>query len=236
MTDGPIIPPQLPVPPPRPSRWERDDRRRAMGDMRLRGLSVRKIAAEFNLSERAVTRELDALERQWRESGLRDFDRAKGTELARLDHLERTYWRAWDESKRERTERRTEQLGSAKDKLDGGVRMAMRTETPATGDPRFLEGVRWCIAKRCELLGLNAPLEVDVRAKIIRLPTPEQFGTMDEWAAAFAHVARPIAVAHRTANPDGTNTPPALTNGHAVNGNGNGTPYTNGNGHDPGDD
>lgn len=29
------------------------------------------------------------------------------------------------------------------------------------GDPRFLEGVRWCISKRAEILGLNGPMTDD---------------------------------------------------------------------------
>ena len=31
-----------------------------------------------------------------------------------------------------------------------------RTEKPV-GDPRFLMGIQWCINKRCELMGLDAP-------------------------------------------------------------------------------
>ena len=34
------------------------------------------------------------------------------------------------------------------------------------GDHRFLEGVQWCINKRCELLGLDAPLQLQHSGQI----------------------------------------------------------------------
>ena len=32
-------------------------------------------------------------------------------------------------------------------------------------EPRFLNGIQWCIAKRCEIFGLNAPFKLDTTSK-----------------------------------------------------------------------
>lgn len=34
-------------------------------------------------------------------------------------------------------------------------------------DPRYMQGVHWCVGKRCELLGLNAPIETNNNVKVM---------------------------------------------------------------------
>jgi hypothetical protein len=42
--------------------------------------------------------------------------------------------------------------------LTSGERLkAWQRQDGQIGDPRFLAGVQWCINKRCEILGLDAP-------------------------------------------------------------------------------
>ena len=74
----------------------------------------------------------------------------------KVDRLEREYWAAWEASKEERQTTTTEQTADAEaERLKADIRKKERT-----GDPRYLAGVERCIAKRCGILGLNAPHKV----------------------------------------------------------------------------
>ncbi len=77
------------------------------------------------------------------QSSIVNINEAKAKELARVDHLEREYWEAWERS-----------VGEHRTKT-------LKTEE-INGDPRYLSGIQWCINKRCELLGLDAPSKTDI--------------------------------------------------------------------------
>ena len=128
----------------------------------IAGLFLQGVKRQFELARRlgvdrsTVSRDLKVLNARWKEAAVRDLDAAKGQELDRLDRLEREYWEAWEKSKGPHEVTTTEQSTGG----DGErTRAAIRTEEQH-GDPRYLEGVRWCVSKRCELLGLNAPQKV----------------------------------------------------------------------------
>ncbi|MEW5724777.1 MAG: hypothetical protein AB1896_16815 [Thermodesulfobacteriota bacterium] len=105
------------------------------------------------LTRQAIAKDLVAIQKEWRESTLRDFDEAKAKELAKLDELERTMWTAWERSLGEVTTR-TVQQGRGEDTV-----RTIRTEE-RQGDPRFLEGIMKCIERRCKLLGFDAPIAI----------------------------------------------------------------------------
>jgi hypothetical protein len=122
----------------------------------LQGWTQAQIGAKLGLSRQQIGYDLDAVRHEWLQSSLVDFNQKKAEELARIDAVEREYWIAWQESKRERQTSSTEQIKDPRgDKIKAGIR-----KVEQTGDPRYLEGVRWCIAKRCEVLGLNAPQKI----------------------------------------------------------------------------
>jgi hypothetical protein len=83
-----------------------------------------------------------------------DLDAVKAKELAKLDRLELTYWRAWERSCS------TREIRSVTKKGEAGTSM-LRTEG-RDGNPKFLEGVHKCIERRCVLLGLDAPAKKEV--------------------------------------------------------------------------
>jgi hypothetical protein len=92
---------------------------------------------------------------EWLQSSLIDFNQKKAEELARIDAVEREYWSAWQESKRERQTTSTEQITDASgNKVKAGIR-----KIEQTGDRRYLAGVERCIEQRVKILGLNAPTE-----------------------------------------------------------------------------
>lgn len=126
----------------------------------MRGFRQFEIIAQLGMDpgqRSTVSRDIKAVKEAWRASAVRNFDEAKGQELSKLDLVEKEFWQAWERSKVEKVSTRQRQ-GKR------GETAAMEAETKkerSDGDPRFLEGVLRCITKRCEILGLDAPIEID---------------------------------------------------------------------------
>lgn len=112
----------------------------------------------FQITQPSISRDLAEVRRRWRESSIRDFDSARAQELAKIDELEREYWKAWSRSIGE-----SKMTRKRKGIVGEGVVDEETTETRLlVGSPKFLEGVERCIAKRCELLGLDAPKKINL--------------------------------------------------------------------------
>lgn len=132
----------------------------------LRGWSFHQIAAELmkqyrddpaiNVSAATVAREMVTIRQLWRKSAADDYLEAKGKELARIDALEAAAWEAWQASVEKGT--LSEQVYQKFDERDT-PRSTNRvvTRTAASGDPRHLDTIKWCIDQRCKILGLLAP-------------------------------------------------------------------------------
>lgn len=117
-----------------------------------------EIGRKLGLSRQQVGYDLEAVRQEWLQSSLVNFNALKAEQLARIDRLEAVHWEAWEASKKPRETTLSEQT-------DGGdgkrVRAQIRKEDQY-GDPRFLAGVQACIKQRCDILGLNAPVETRV--------------------------------------------------------------------------
>lgn len=72
--------------------------RARVAEMYLAGRYQSEIAQELGLSQQQISYDLQAVRREWQASAVRNFDEAKAQELAKIDHLERTYWQAWQQS------------------------------------------------------------------------------------------------------------------------------------------
>lgn len=136
---------------------ERERDRRNISRMYLQGRLQAEIAVELNISQPTVSRDLAYIQKQWAVERLDDFVEKKNIELAKVDNLELEYWEAWKRSQKDaemRIKKAVEAGGEtrkeAQERIEGQV-----------GDPRFLAGVQWCINKRCEILGLDAPKKQD---------------------------------------------------------------------------
>jgi hypothetical protein len=124
-------------------------------DMYLAGKSQYKIAEVIGVSRQQVGYDIEELRQRWIARTAMKIDQKKAEELAKIDRLEQEYWMAWQESRKEfkaNTVRKAE--GKAKT-----AEVSQHTEN-RYGDARFLQGIAWCISKRCEILGLNAPTEI----------------------------------------------------------------------------
>lgn len=124
--------------------------------MYCRGYSVYDISKMTGKTIASITKELDNIRTIWKESAIFDFNERISYELKKLDYLETMYWESWEKSKREAETSFSEV--EIEDNEDGPKRRrSKRTTSLPPGDPRFLEGIRWCIERRCQLLGLDAP-------------------------------------------------------------------------------
>lgn len=141
-----------------------------------------EIAKVIGVDRSMIARDLDELRGRWMQRTAMNLDAKKSEELASINRLEMEYWDAWRRSQQEfkaQTVRKAE--GKAK-----SAEVSQHTEN-RYGDPRFLQGVAWCVAKRCELLGLNAPLKIEQSLASDEIWTDERLSRI---AARALKVAR----------------------------------------------
>lgn len=152
--------------------------RAIVAEMYLKGETQHDIAAyleerrDYNYNRSKVANDIQRLRETWEQSALMDFHRRRAQELAKIDLLEQEYWEAWEESREPYQERTVEGEPAANEELNGHPgaldvdEVSYTRKEPKSGNPQFLRGIQWCINKRCELLGLDAPdrtmtMEVD---------------------------------------------------------------------------
>ena len=121
----------------------------------LQGITQAEIGHRLGVTQPQISYDLKVLRKRWLQSSVVNINEAKARELARVDHLECEYWEAWEKSK-------NPVKTKGRKKVDGEtIETTVQAET-GTGDPRYLSGVQWCINKRCELLGLDAPSKHEI--------------------------------------------------------------------------
>jgi hypothetical protein len=132
---------------------EREGALAKLATLYLRGQTQVEQAKALGCSQSQISRDLKTLQGRWRAASLVSLEDAKARELAKIDHLERAYWRAWKRSCKDKQVKATEKIAGGKD--DERTKAANRVEGQS-GNPAFLAGIERCIAKRCEILGLVA--------------------------------------------------------------------------------
>lgn len=150
---------------------ERNKRIHDVGQLYLQGKTQQQIAELLGCAQSQISYDLKILRRYWRMSAIRNFDEVKERELARIDRLESEAWDAFNLSKQMYEKSFTEQIndGSAKagEAASGGKKLrAQITKETRTGDTSFLQTIQWCIGKRSEILGLNAPTKQEVTSDL----------------------------------------------------------------------
>lgn len=139
--------------------------RATIAELYLRQHTQQEIANKLGIDQATVSRDLKVIQANWRESALVDMNEAKQRELERIDQLEREYWQAWEASKKNKIKNR--KTGTArkptKDNPSPVNPESYVTENEErNGDPRFLQGVQWCIERRCKIIGVDAPVKTDL--------------------------------------------------------------------------
>jgi hypothetical protein len=136
-------------------------RRAQVADLYLRQKSQTEIAAELGVTQQTISLDIKAIQEGWQTSAITSFTEAKFRELARIDTLEREYWASWEASKEDKETHTTEKTApTERPGVNKGARLKVQVrKQERTGDPRYLNGVQWCIDKRCQIIGLEAPLK-----------------------------------------------------------------------------
>lgn len=145
-------------------------------NLSLQGYNSREIAEilsksrDYTLSRQQVQYDIDKLDEIWKAETVSEIDSAKRRILAEIKDLQKEYWEAWQRSLKDAESQIVEQKGAITEK-DGKstrkvtpIRGIKKTEGQS-GNPAFLRGVEWCIAKRCEILGLDAPKKMEHTGK-----------------------------------------------------------------------
>lgn len=130
-------------------------RRKNVAELYVQGWTQVTISEKVQIAQSPVCEDLKWVQREWRESRLRDFDSARELEIQKLDRLEREAWAAWERSQK------PSQSAEFRDEA---------TNTPSkkkvknqNGGPRFLVVVDQCIASRRALLGLSRCAEITMQ-------------------------------------------------------------------------
>jgi transcriptional regulator with XRE-family HTH domain len=146
---------------------QRDKRR--VSQMYLQGDTQAEIAASLDLSQATISRILKDLQAEWMKSALIDINEAKARELAKIDALEVEYWSAWKRSQEDAESEITKMQGTPPKQGDANPAPAkletQKKREGQSGNPAFLRGIEWCINKRCEIIGVNAPIKQEINNK-----------------------------------------------------------------------
>ena len=138
---------------------ERENQIHEVAQRYLARQTLAEVADAIGISPQQVSYDLKVLRGRWAEAANSCFNERKAEELARIDRLENEYWDAWRGSLEEFTST-TKQAETANGSTQK-QRATIKTEA-RNGDPRYLSGVQWCIQKRTEILGLDAPTKAEV--------------------------------------------------------------------------
>lgn len=148
------------------NKYERERDRLEISALFLRGKSHQQITDHINtnfytanpISRQLISREISLILKDWHSQRIGNIDQQRAAEIGKINHLEETYWDAWERSVLD-AQKKTDKTVSAPDFL--------RTESSTTtegqsGNPQFLAGIMSCIERRCKLLGLDAPIKQDI--------------------------------------------------------------------------
>ncbi|MDX9847456.1 MAG: hypothetical protein RBT74_10790 [Tenuifilaceae bacterium] len=155
----------------RRSKGERERDLNLIAELYTKGRSYREIAFEVNqrngssITYQTVSNEVKRLLAEWKETREDIIDHQKFIELEKIDRLERTYWDGYEKSCQPVKKSSTKKKGSVQGVNDIET---VGTEETRVGDPRFLDGVKWCIEQRCKIFGINAPQKFDVETNLFQ--------------------------------------------------------------------
>lgn len=163
-----------------------------ISELYKRGYSYRDIRDEVmarldlpSYSLRTVSKDVNKLLEEWRETRIENTDLALQLELERIDKIIKEAWDAWDKSKEDYVARNSKQKGvpgslfdrkenkgddnstgeneeetGDETRRDEVITVSMEQQTKdviSTGDPRYLDIIHKALIERRKLLGLYAP-------------------------------------------------------------------------------
>ena len=152
------------------SELKREEDRAQITELYLQGVQIAEIARKMGRSFKAVQLDLEVVRRRWLTSQVRDFERAKAEELAKINRIEQEAWEAWMRSKNKRTRTRSQRTKKPvlvmvdeinSQEQERTERTILTVETnEQVGDPRFMSQMAWCVEMRSKILGILAPQKI----------------------------------------------------------------------------
>ncbi len=144
------------------TKTEREEGLAKLSRLYLTGRTQTEIGKQLGISQGQVSKDLRTLQKRWQVASVAAIDEAKARELAKIDELERTYWRAWRRSCQDEEVRVAEKQTGA----DGEKGKTRKTTRGQAGSAAFLSGVQWCIEQRCKILGIVVKTAGDVNVRV----------------------------------------------------------------------
>jgi hypothetical protein len=137
------------------------ERRNKVAILYTEGKKQSEIAKIVLVSEGQISLDLTHIRRAWlKASNISKEDRI-AEELAKIDHLERKLWQAWEKSTKDH--KRVISKNKGKTSADSPEYSEVTNmDIIKDGDPRYLQAIERCIDRRCKLLGLDAPMKAKV--------------------------------------------------------------------------
>jgi len=144
------------------------DRRAKVAKLYLEGYNQYQIGDMLNITQSCVSKDMVKNREQWKSSASSDIKELTLNELAKIDNLEQTYWKAWEKSCEDYQEKSIKAIKKGKKKIKGdndnkptSIEQTTK-DVKANGNPAYLTGIQNCIDKRCKILGIDAPQKIDV--------------------------------------------------------------------------
>jgi hypothetical protein len=131
-------------------------------ELTVLGWSQHRIAADLGVSQAAVSKILQRIDRRLLQEMRERAEHHKARHTLRLEHVFAEAMHAWDASKADTTRRRQRKTRSGTGDAEGTV--AEVVVQNQHGDPRYLEEARKALGDQRKLWGLDAPQKLDVRA------------------------------------------------------------------------
>lgn len=124
----------------------------------------------YSLSLATIEKDIKDLHMRWRAAYLGETNELMARELKRIDNLEAAYWDSYERSLSNKEiikeeEEEGENTGLSTTATPAGKfkkRKSARELHQRDGGVQFLDGIKWCINQRCDILGLKAPLKSEM--------------------------------------------------------------------------
>ena len=136
-------------------------RRPQVATLYLKGWSQGDLAAEFNVNQSTISRDLEKIQQGWLKAAKASFDAVKAKELARIDRLEREYWEQYEASKKPFKKVVTKGKGKGDAKQPTTLEKTTVVED-RLGDSRYLVGIQWCVEQRLRIFGVYEETKIRV--------------------------------------------------------------------------
>lgn len=142
------------MPPGRKKDLDLTSRRQQVVELYLQGYRQWQIAQRTGTDQATVSRDIKHIREEWMKRAVGDYNELLNREIEAIAQLQVTYQQAWERSLRRKVRRVIKPVPVSKKSNETVDKEVERTTEQSYGDPRYLQGIQWCIEMRCKLEGL----------------------------------------------------------------------------------